>query len=865
MDYIIKNGKYSLKRKFVITISTESYEIDKSGNTDCTDMIQKAIDDCAAVGGGVVYLPEGIYMLKKQLVINTAVTLLGDFVDPEEDSNDGRGTILCCYLKDKDVPQIRMEACSGLIGVTCYYPEQSVADVLVYPPTIRQHGSNSITLESVLLVNPYIGVQCGPDANELHYLKNVYMSPLSVGFYMDMTTDIGRMEHLFISPKYYNEFKLNKEDADLSEEDKLVYREYMIKNATGVFMARSDWEYGYDIHIEGCKAGMVITSMQDIGPNTQVSNLNIHNCDIGLHIIRANPYGVALSNSSITADIKGLTAAILSETEFAMVLQCNKTMLKGTYKNLVLHQGSGQMSFINCEFIKDKDIVIEDGEDINQGTAKDEDVDNDAIAIYQKAGGLSLINCTFNSPDKHIKLCDGIGGAQIIGCSNEYGKLDVIMTEKAAKEAIIEKDSLEIEAMPSRPHPRYPYQIEPESNKLYVVKNYGAVGDGKADDTKAFEDALADAGKTGGIVYVPAGWYKITRGLTVLSGVELKGIFEVPCHTMGGGSVLQAYYGKGNEGGEPLISLSGGSGMKGIVIHYPEQDPVTPHRFPWSVMAKGDRCYVVNTVFVNSWLGLDMATYGCRDHYVSYISGAPIRCGIYTGKNSGEGWIENVQYNPHYWYRCSLPNRPKGDTWKSFWHNQIKYLDAFKFGYNEDEHVLNTFVFAAKNGLYFVNEDGKGTNGTFIGHGTDGGEKGMRVDGIGEADFINTELVTIESPNKRVYVHVTDTAPGRLRMHNTLMWGVPHAAVIVENGKVEMNQTNFVDQGECAVTVYGGNLNLHGSYFYNNKNHIKSVSGTINAHANMTVKNNDKKGVREKALHVVQNDGVLTEMLNWSK
>jgi polygalacturonase len=37
------------------------------------------------------------------------------------------------------------------------------------------------------------------------------------------------------------------------------------------------------------------------------------------------------------------------------------------------------------------------------------------------------------------------------------------------------------------------------------VASFGAVGDGKADDTPAFQAALDEAGKTGGIVAVPAG------------------------------------------------------------------------------------------------------------------------------------------------------------------------------------------------------------------------------------------------------------------------------------------------------------------------------------------------------------------------
>lgn len=47
---------------------------------------------------------------------------------------------------------------------------------------------------------------------------------------------------------------------------------------------------------------------------------------------------------------------------------------------------------------------------------------------------------------------------------------------------------------------------------VYGVKSYGAVGDGAADDTTAFQDAAAAAGT--GIVYVPPGTYKLSSAVS---------------------------------------------------------------------------------------------------------------------------------------------------------------------------------------------------------------------------------------------------------------------------------------------------------------------------------------------------------------
>jgi hypothetical protein len=51
----------------------------------------------------------------------------------------------------------------------------------------------------------------------------------------------------------------------------------------------------------------------------------------------------------------------------------------------------------------------------------------------------------------------------------------------------------------------------PWSSEVYNVKNYGAVGDDKADDTQAIQAAINAADKrSGGIVYLPNGAYRIT-------------------------------------------------------------------------------------------------------------------------------------------------------------------------------------------------------------------------------------------------------------------------------------------------------------------------------------------------------------------
>lgn len=88
-----KNG-----RKFVITIDASTYGADSEGIKDSTDALQRAIDDCQAMGGGTVFLPAGRYALYEKLVLRRSVMLHGEewTALTENTENEGK-TVLCCY------------------------------------------------------------------------------------------------------------------------------------------------------------------------------------------------------------------------------------------------------------------------------------------------------------------------------------------------------------------------------------------------------------------------------------------------------------------------------------------------------------------------------------------------------------------------------------------------------------------------------------------------------------------------------------------------------------------------------------------------------------------------------------------------
>src|SRR5262249_6233918 len=88
------------------------------------------------------------------------------------------------------------------------------------------------------------------------------------------------------------------------------------------------------------------------------------------------------------------------------------------------------------------------------------------------------------------------------------------------------------------------------------VRDHGAVGDGKADDTTAIQSALDHAATSTPVCLLPPGHYRLNGSLTVPAGVTLCGVSGgVPHSEHPTGAVLLAYGGRGEANGTPLITL----------------------------------------------------------------------------------------------------------------------------------------------------------------------------------------------------------------------------------------------------------------------------------------------------------------------
>ena len=191
-----------------IDVTEEPFSAKKDGSADATTAFQDAINRASVAGGAVVFVPAGSYRFDGTLNIPERVVLRGEWENP--DSVGGvTGTILMAYDgqgSEEGDPFISIQRGAGIKNLSIWYPEQTISTVNPYPWTIHCHpdgdagaGDNTSVI-NVTLVNAYNGIKVGPNWNELHYIRNVYGTPLNQGIWLSQTTDIGRIMNVHFEP-----------------------------------------------------------------------------------------------------------------------------------------------------------------------------------------------------------------------------------------------------------------------------------------------------------------------------------------------------------------------------------------------------------------------------------------------------------------------------------------------------------------------------------------------------------------------------------------------------------------------------------------------------------------------------------------
>jgi hypothetical protein len=174
---------------------------------------------------------------------------------------------------------------------------------------------------------------------------------------------------------------------------------------------------------------------------------------------------------------------------------------------------------------------------------------------------------------------------------------------------------------------------------------------GKTDASAAIQQAIsAAAAHGGGTVYLPGGLYRLDKHISLPATVTLSGDWRKPEPGQPlSGTVLLAYADRGEADGPALVSppLCGHAGVYNLTIYYPEQDPLRPVAYPFSI--EGRVAYVHNITLVNSYQGIVMSAFSGGS--IAGVYGTVLKRGIVLKSSCELCSCRDVRLASDYWTR----------------------------------------------------------------------------------------------------------------------------------------------------------------------------------------------------------------------
>lgn len=765
------------------------------GITDDTYAFQKALYAAEAAGGSVVYAPNHRYAIKGHLYIPAGVTLRGDWKNPD-DGGLGGGTILQAYENQNNengTPFITMANGSTVEYLSVWYPNQSYSNVTPYPWTFKFVTYGSQMIRNVTMLNSYNGIGSGDVSSACSQINNVYGTILRRGIQIGNSWDIERWENVKFIPDYWSNCGLP--DAPTGLTNLATLKNYTTANAEGIIAEHIDGIFGYNIYLRFFNTGIIFRKnecVQSAACGT-LSNVDIDNCNVGIKVDTVAAWGIVINNSSIKASVGSIPYAVQITSNFSgsndQYVGFNKCIIGGAPSAAVKMNGGGNAvaSFQNCTF---------DDWGYSGGT----------YAIEAQSGNIIIDDCIFEKNAGDINLGSSVSSASICGNTFNGGVQINNNTGKSANYVYIyNTTNLYFNKIKATGHTYKSSLPKPPNSNFYNVKSqpYSATGDGITDDTTAIQNALTAAGNAGGgTVFLPTGEYKISGTLSVPANVELRGTNEV-LNTYTINSRLSIYSGQGNVNGISAVTLGQNAGVRAVTFFYPNQDSLNVSPYPWTIRGNGSGVYVIDTVLINSYQGIDFGlTNACGGHYVRNVRGTALSKGLYLGKSNTDGWVENCHFNIGYWWFSNVPNSPNISSKDNLASMKWSYdnLNFMQFGYCANEHIINNFNFTGNTSFQFLNQTEGHCKGTFINSGSDGARKALDIQYCEEINGIEIlGLLCYEhdySPNN-LLVNIANSCLGKVRIYGIMMGSYatdqPFRGIYTSGANVGVQQCHFSD------------------------------------------------------------------------
>jgi len=647
--------------------------VDRTGREDCAKVLQKALDELRNKEGGTLYLPAGRYRLDSTLRVEGGVSICGDWTAPAA-GGLGKGTILCVYggrgetnLEARAAIRLASGAC--LREVTIWHPEQSVAKPVAYPASIW--GDGHTTVVDVTLINSWCGFYNNHCSSML--VRGLRGTVLESGIRAAYAFDVPRIEHVDFDTSYWVSSGLPGAPKGRQVARLEAYAE---RNVIGIVAGEQDWGYWWDVSVNHAKGGVFLTVVPDNSGNKAspgniaAGKVRFRNVLVGIELQNVGYPGFLLTYGEIDAKL-----CCLHYSKVPEYTRLKSMGLKPYYSNNAAIQVtgvtlSGSPVLFKSDKDKEKDRLIYT---LNFNGCTFRNWRDAAISL--PVGNLVVSNCRFEGKGAAIET--GAKVSQVVLNGNTFGGR-VFKSEPSA-ETFVARNDKEKSVLQLKYDFRDPV-MKSFKGSVFDITTYGAVA-GTAekpperDSSRAVAAALSAAGKAGGgIVYAPAGVYRIEQGLVIPKNVELRGSFvgQHYGNSTHRGTQFYVTAGKNNEASAPFVTMSPESGVAGFTVYYPEQgftdDPNAAAelrlvKYPPTVRT-APGVVVRDLAIVNAWTAIDALTVRSDGLVVSDVTGGAIAVGVALGHGTTGGVVRDVHFNYTGWVgQGKYTNHPRGDDW----------------------------------------------------------------------------------------------------------------------------------------------------------------------------------------------------------
>lgn len=762
---------YSTKTTIVADADVKYFGARGNLAADDSDAFIAALSYVSGLGGGTVFVPKGKYKITKPITIPANVSLIGD--SPEYSYGAVNGAILYSYVGKGDVngtPFITLSDDSAIKNLAIYYPEQKITNgaPTKYSWTIKGGGFSAI--ENLVLVNSYNGIFVYGGAYQT--VQNVYGTPLNIGMVTNYITDTARFLNINFIPEVWEKSGLT---SSLSATD---LETYLKNNATGFLYERVDWTTYYGITIKGYNIGMHSRAVSgDYGATTSDSNasgghlynITITDCNTCLLADAVTVMGIGITNSKFLATGDGAVAIKLN------------------------YSSNYPLQLNNCEISSSGDAVYSKAAIITAISSKiTADGDN---AFNLNGGQIALTNCNIKAKTNAVYSNSSYSGVKVELTNNTINATNE--TKNISSSNITKNTS--VTDVPDTFNSTVDYAAQkvtkpsgPAFNKVDVTSDKGTtLYNTRVDISEKLQAAIDAVDKSGGgIVYLPAGVYRLEKPIVIKSGVELRGAANSAIHYTSGGTVICTDYGKYDKNGTALFSMEKGAGLSGMHILYDKQTVFDVVDYAYTVRGLDSDIYVTNVHFANSAYGIDLKSNRCDNHYISNVYGCFLYEGISVGANSQNGVIRSFHANPTMWTQYAIYNWDWAGQWGIMEPMLIEHLNkhsiAISVNESNNENILFTLVYGA---LYGLKLDGC-TNAVALLSSLDGCSVCAEIEGTSTATLVATQMA-VERYNRLYGVRFDQSFTGNVKMIESILFGNPEKGAVLVNGTGVARLTNF--------------------------------------------------------------------------